>query len=58
MNRKAKKTYASPLLVEYVVKLEQGIAAGSVPDTASTTTTPQTEGWGAGADNTINGEAF
>jgi hypothetical protein len=52
MNKNAKKMYVSPSIKENVVELEQGIAAGSAQPGA----TPQSSGWGAGADETNNGE--
>lgn len=46
--------YMAPTIEELVIELEQGIAAGSG---ASPQATPQATGWGAGDDDTINGDA-
>ncbi|WP_346086070.1 hypothetical protein [Sphingobacterium ginsenosidimutans] len=53
MNKNAKKMYVAPSIKEQVVELEQGIAAGSQAQPGAT---PQSSGWGAGADETNNGE--
>ena len=54
MNKNTKKVYVSPSIKENVVELEQGIAAGSQ---GGGVTTPQATGWGAGTDETMNGDA-
>ncbi len=43
MNKNAKKMYVAPSIVEHVVELEQGIAAGSG--------TVEAQGWGSDVDN-------
>jgi hypothetical protein len=53
MNKNAKKMYVAPSIKEHVIELEQGIAAGSQAQPGAT---PQSGGWGAGADETNNGE--
>lgn len=53
MNKNAKKMYVAPSIKEHVIELEQGIAAGSQAQPGAT---PQSSGWGAGADETNNGE--
>lgn len=54
MNKNAKKMYVAPSIKEHVVELEQGIAAGSQAQPGST---PQSNGWGAGPDDNVTGEA-
>ncbi|PUV22845.1 hypothetical protein DCO56_18145 [Sphingobacterium athyrii] len=54
MNKNAKKMYVAPSIKEHVIELEQGIAAGSQAQPGAT---PQSSGWGAGADETNNGDA-
>ncbi|WP_333888746.1 hypothetical protein [Sphingobacterium siyangense] len=44
MNKNAKKMYVAPSIVENVVELEQGIAAGS-PGTGSTSSNPGIDDW-------------
>lgn len=44
--------YVAPSIKEHVIELEQGIAAGSQGGVSN----PQTGGWGAGGDDTNNGE--
>ncbi|MNH91105.1 hypothetical protein D3C73_436560 [compost metagenome] len=51
MNKNAKKMYVAPSIVENVVELEQGIAAGSA------TPAPTDGGFGEGTGGTGTGEA-
>ena len=54
MNTNAKKMYVAPSIKEHVIELEQGIAAGSQ---AQPQANPETNGWGAGQDGVVNGDA-